>query len=42
MAAMYLKDRYPGVKYVAVVGTESLVREIQKTGVNVLHIDHVD
>lgn len=42
MAAMYLKDRYPSVKYVAVVGTQSLVKEIENTGVNVLHIDNVD
>lgn len=42
MTAVYLKDRYPHVKNVAVVGTLSLVKEIEKLGVNVLHVDHVD
>jgi ribonucleotide monophosphatase NagD (HAD superfamily) len=39
MAAVYLKDRYPHVKSVAVVGTRSLVKEVEKAGVKVLHID---
>jgi len=42
MTAVYLQHRYPHIKYVAVVGTQSMAKEIEKTGVKVLHIEHVD
>lgn len=42
MTAHYLKDRYPHIKYVAVVGSDSMAEEIKKTGLKVLHIDHID
>lgn len=42
MSAVYLQHRYPHIKHVAVVGTKSMAREIEKVGVKVLHIDHVD
>jgi hypothetical protein len=42
MTAFYIKDRYPHIKYVATVGTKSMAKELERVGLKVLHIEHVD